>query len=103
MTDELAKTLRSLHELLAQKPKLDDASLEALQVLASDIDKVIERQTQRGEEDLEEGSGTDPEDSASSDSLSDRVQAFIDDVEAHHPQLTKTLSMIAERLSDMGI
>jgi hypothetical protein len=94
MSEELAKTLRQLHVELTNLPRLDAATLDSLRTLAGDIQKVIDSQTQ---EDADEPSD------ANAGTLSERIEALVNDFEAHHPQLTKTLSMIAERLSDMGI
>jgi hypothetical protein len=49
-----------------------------------------------------DGVGEDADDT-NGETLSSRVQSFVDEFEIQHPQLTKTLSTIAERLADMGI
>jgi len=94
VTDNLPATLHRLHEELTQAPKLDPSTLEELRVLAADIQRVLDSQSQEDAEETADLSDT---------TLRSRIHSLIDDFGSHHPQLTETLSIIAERLSDMGI
>jgi hypothetical protein len=91
MSDELSEAMGRLHEELAQHPHLDASTVASLKALASDIQRLIDQQT-----------GEQPS-SSNTSILSSRIQEYVDEFEVNHPQLTKTLSMIAERLADMGI
>lgn len=94
MTENLPATLQRLHEELSKAPRLAPSTLEELRVLANDIQRVLDSQSQEDADEPTEGSES---------AIPNRIQALIESFESHHPQLTKTLSMIAERLSDMGI
>jgi len=94
MADDLATTLMNLHKELSQNPKLEPKTLEALRLLVGDIQRVVDSQCG---EDAEEPS------QPSDQTLGERLTAIIEGFEKEHPQLTQTLSMVAERLADMGI
>jgi hypothetical protein len=96
MTNGLAEVLKRLHEELSEHPRLDTGTVESLKALATEIQLAIDSQAHGDESESSEDELTD-------ERLSSRVQQAIEDFEAQHPQLTKTLSMIAERLADMGI
>lgn len=92
--EELVTTLARLHQELAQTDKLDEQSIRSLQMLAKDIQSVLERSAQTvASGDVHPAETT----------LSGRIRGMIEDFEVQHPQLSQTLSIIAERLSDMGI
>jgi hypothetical protein len=91
MSDELSEAMGRLHQELAQHPQLDASTVDSLKVLTSDIQRLIDEQA-----------GKQPSLSDAS-TLSSRIQEYVDEFESNHPQLTRTLSMIAERLADMGI
>jgi hypothetical protein len=92
MPSHLKEILAELHAELAGHPTLDAGTKESLRKVAGEISQVLEGDAT--EEDTE---------SVESETLSSRVQSFVDEFELQHPQLTKTLSTIAERLADMGI
>lgn len=97
MSEGLGEILKRLHSELSGQPRLDPGTVESLRVLAADIERALAAQSQPPQP-----SGPDSTPSPD-ESLSSRVTGLLEDFEAHHPQLTKTLSMIAERLADMGI
>ena len=90
--EELAQTLDRLHDQLSRGPQLDEATLRSLRTLLEEIQVVCENAQP----------GT-PESAEQDRTLNQRLQDVIEDFESRHPQLTKTLSQIADRLSDMGI
>lgn len=92
MTRHLKEVLDELHVELAGHPALDAVTRDALRKVVSEITMA-----------LDEGENAKNLDSTKSLGLSSRVQSFVDEFELQHPQLTKTLSTIAERLADMGI
>jgi len=91
---DLLQMLHELRDSLAHGQTLDANSKEALKGLAAEIQQVLDSTST---EDADEPA-TDE-----SESVTERIQAYVESLEAQHPALTRTLSMIAERLSDMGI
>lgn len=87
MSNELIQTLQRLHEQLQANSELDIETRESLQRIAHEIQDSL---------------NASDENSLDS-SLSARLQAWIDELEANHPQLTKIVSQVVERLADMGI
>ncbi|AMV32765.1 hypothetical protein VN12_11620 [Pirellula sp. SH-Sr6A] len=87
MSNELIQTLQRLHEQLHTSSELDNETRESLKRIAQEI------------QDSLEASGENTLDS----SLSSRLQAWVDELEVNHPQLTKIVSQVVERLADMGI
>lgn len=94
--EELAQTLDRLHQQLSHGPQLDEANLRSLRALLDEIEIACARSEQSG-------STASPPEIAEERSLNQRLQEVIADFEHRHPQLTTTLSQIADRLSDMGI
>ncbi len=90
MSDELSEAMGRLHQELAQNPQLDASKIESLRALASEIQHAI------GEQETEASRLSEAR-------FSSRIQEYIEALESQHPKLTQTLSMIAERLADMGI
>ncbi len=90
--EDLAQTLDKLHEELSGNPQLDEHTLRSMRSLLDEIQVVISRFD----------SGKPTEDSQPL-SIAQRLQEMISDFEVRHPQLTSTLSQIADRLTDMGI
>ena len=90
--EELLKTLDKLHQELSQNPTLDETSLRSMRAILDEIQTAISR--------IESDKTA-----ASSERLTitQRLQDLISVFEARHPQLTATLSQIADRLTDMGI
>lgn len=87
MTNELLQTLQRLHEQLHANTELDAETKETLKRIAAEIQQSLE------------ASDGGPLDS----SLMGQLRAWIDELEASHPQLTKIASQVIERLADMGI
>jgi DNA-binding transcriptional LysR family regulator len=94
--EELTQTLDRLHQQLSHGPQLDEANLRSLRALLDEIQIACERAEQAG-------STTNTHQIANERSLNQRLQEVIGDFEHRHPQLTTTLSQIADRLADMGI
>ncbi len=88
---DLEQLLDSLRQNLADNSAIDEQVAEKMRLLVEDIQNTLTRSAATSE----------PE--ANNPLLAGRVQEFIDDFQAHHPRLTSNLSMIAERLADMGI
>jgi Domain of unknown function (DUF4404) len=99
MPSHLKEILAELHAELTRHPTLDAGTKESLRKVAGEITLALEGEA--AEENAESVKG-DAE-RIESETLSSRVQSFVDEFELQHPQLTKTLSTIAERLADMGI
>jgi hypothetical protein len=91
--EELAQSLDRLKQQLSHGPQLDEATLHSLRVLLDDIQRVCANPEPAAPDEVE----------VEERSLNQRLQDVIEDFELRHPQLTSTLSQIADRLSDMGI
>ena len=105
--EELAQSLDRLHEQLTHGPQLDGATLQTLRSLLDEIQVLCARNATLG---LASAASTgqkarEAEQVHAGESLSinQRLQNVIEDFELRHPQLTSTLSQIADRLSDIGI
>ena len=92
MTKPLDQVMEQLRLALANPQSLDDKTLGSLRQLADDIERTLS------------GTGSqDAQQDPASGGLSERLQGWIEQLEADHPEWTNTLSLIAERLADMGI
>jgi len=80
--------LDSLHKQLASLPSLTPQNIDDLKAIAAEIQTTLEKQSP--------STGNSP-------TLSSRISLLVEDFETNHPQLTQTLSTLAERLADMGI
>ncbi len=89
--EELAQTLDSLHNSLSDSPPIDTQTAEKLRMLIGEIQSALARSEASADSTLSHGT------------LTQRMRAIIADFEVHHPKLTANLSLIAERLADMGI
>ena len=91
MNNKLDQQLAEFRALLARSEHLEPETLEALGDLAGDIQQLIE--------------SNDPDSHATTglSGVSERLSGWIDRFELEHPELTHTLSQVAERLADMGI
>lgn len=87
MTNELLQTLQRLHDQLHANAELDAETRESLKRIASEIQTSLE---------ASEGASVDS-------SILGQLRTWIDELEASHPQLTKIVSQVIERLADMGI
>jgi uncharacterized coiled-coil protein SlyX len=88
---DLEQLLDSLRQNLADNSAIDQQVAEKMRLLVEDIQNTLKRSA----------ATSAPE--SNNPLLAGRVQEFIDDFQTHHPRLTSNLSMIAERLADMGI
>lgn len=80
--------LDSLHNQLASLPALTPQNIDDLKAIVAEIQSTLEKQSPT----------TD-----NAPTLSSRINLLVEDFEKNHPQLTQTLSILAERLADMGI
>jgi hypothetical protein len=90
----LIDSLQSLHDDLADAPKLDVAELGSLRRLVDEIQDYLDRVDHEDE-------GPIPE--TPNANKSDQIREIIEHFETRHPQLTVLLSNLADRLADMGI
>lgn len=88
MTDALHEALSKLRASLADPSSLDEQTLAELGQLANDIEQALDRTKHEP---------------LHSTGISERLSDWIEQLEAEHPEWTRTLSMVAERLADMGI
>ncbi len=93
MSNEILKTLEQLHAELAKHPQLDAKTIESLRTLIAEIPAAIENSE----------AGTQTSTSGPPRDLSERVQELIAGLEVRHPQLTATLTKIADGLADLGV
>lgn len=105
--EELAQSLDRLHEQLTHGPQLDGATLQTLRSLLDEIQILCKHDATSGSASAvltgqKAGEGERVHSGASL-SINQRLQNVIEDFELRHPQLTSTLSQIADRLSDIGI
>jgi hypothetical protein len=100
-TEELRKALTSLHDELGRNPQLDASTQQAMRSILDEIQSTLARsslpESQPAARESERG------EVETDSSLTQRVRDLITDFEIRHPQLTSTLSQIADRLADMGI
>jgi hypothetical protein len=80
--------LESLHNQLSSLSSLTPQNIADLKTIATEIQSTLDKQSP----------STD-----NSPTLSSRISLIVEDFESNHPQLTQTLSTLAERLADMGI
>jgi hypothetical protein len=88
MTDTLHEALSKLRASLSDPGLLDEQTRGQLGQLANEIEQALAQ--------------TKPE-STQDTGLAERLRAWIEQLESEHPEWTQTLSMVAERLADMGI
>lgn len=108
--EELSKTLTRLQDQLSRTAELDEATVRSLRALLDEIEAATVRtETVEGAE-IVASTGTaaaidsrtvsEPEEELS---LSQRMRKAVEEFEFRHPQLTVTLSQIADSLAEMGI
>ena len=83
--NDLTDALEVVHRELAESDHLDTEEVEKLRATMSEIQKVLD------------------EESDQSESLSDRVSTSARRFEESHPVLTETLGRVADILQQMGI
>ncbi|MFM7518806.1 MAG: DUF4404 family protein [Pirellula sp.] len=88
MTDTLHEALSKLRASLADPGSLDEQTLAELGQLANDIEQALEQTKHESRQDT---------------GLVERLKDWIEQLESEHPEWTRTLSMVAERLADRGI
>jgi hypothetical protein len=88
--NDLERRVEELHRALASAERVDPATLEALDVLLADIDRLRAKKST-----ALQPTGAD----AHVDRLTDAAQRF----QATHPTLAGTLEGLADALSRMGI
>lgn len=93
MPNEILRTLEQLHAELSANPQLDAKTVASLRALIAEIPPAIER----SEAGRQSTTGDSPKD------LSERLETLITGFEVRHPQLTATLTKIANGLADLGI
>ena len=89
--DDLEQALDSLHQSLVDTPQIDEQTAVKMRLLIDEIQQTLSRSTPLASS------------ITSNSTLTQRVQGLISDFEVQHPKLTSNLSLIAERLADMGI
>ena len=90
--DELSQTLDKLHRELSQSPQVDEQTLHSMRTLVEEIQAILAK-----------SDTAEPTQPPPALTINQRLQDLISDFEVRHPQLTATLSQIADRLTDMGI
>lgn len=85
---ELREDLERLHRELSRSPSVDDESRQLLVELARDIEAVLERRSEAGEEHA---------------SLVERLRAATGHFEESYPDLTTLIGRIADMLARLGI
>ena len=92
--DNLNQALKSIHTILGDAALIDAEMAHKLQSLVVEINSAIAKSsvTSLAEESI-----------PAENTLSNRLKTFISDFEVQHPKLTTNLSLVAERLADMGI
>lgn len=88
---DLKESLELLRQNLADSTTIDEQVAEKMRSLVDEIQDTLARSASASNSGI------------ANPTLAERAQDFIDDFQAHHPQLTSNLSLIAERLADMGI
>jgi ribosomal protein S15P/S13E len=91
-SEELKRTLESLHQELSQSGEIDPELRKLLTEVASDIEQALQ----------DEEPGT-PESEAQHADLIDRVNNLASHFEAQHPTLAQIIGRIADGLSQLGI
>ncbi len=105
---ELSQKLSELRAQLAEDAELDEQTRESLTAVLGEIQAAMDRAAQQAVDVNARGSIGDQQvdqraDEVAEDSIAGRVREVIEDFEAKHPRLTMTLSMIADRLAEIGI
>lgn len=85
---ELRERLAELHAELERAGSVDEESRRLLTELSEEIDELLERQPEGGEE---------------HDSLADRLVEAVRDFEESHPKLAAAVGRVAHTLSNLGI
>lgn len=94
--EELLRTLEKLHSELSQNPQLDEGTLQSMRAIVNEIQLSIANS-------VNDKSEASPKIQTETPFFTERLQDLITRFEARHPQITATLSNIADRLTDMGI
>lgn len=113
--EELSQTLTRLQDQLSRTAELDEATVRSLRALLDEIEAATVRtETGEGPEIIAPATAPPAESAAAIESqavsepleelsLSQRMRKAVEEFEFRHPQLTVTLSQIADSLAEMGI
>lgn len=95
--DELREMLQELHAELAQADEIDTKSLELLNQLTADVDRIVlgEKSDVAGDP----STGTD----VSELSYSDQVRSMVSTFETRHPVVSGLLERLSDGLANLGI
>lgn len=95
--DELREMLQELHAELAQADQIDAKSLELLNKLTADVDRIV-----LGEK---PDAGGDPATSADDSELSysDQLRSMVSTFETRHPVVSGLLERLSDGLANLGI
>lgn len=92
--DELRATLQQLHNELAAADEIDTKSLELLNQLTADVDRIV-----TGSQDGTPAMPADESDMSYSDQLRGMVSTF----ETRHPVVSGLLERLSDGLANLGI
>ena len=87
----LQHMLDELHQNLVDSPEIDPQTAQKLSSIMVDIQFALERTSNKHAS------------VGANETITQRVQSLLTDFEVQHPKLVSNLSLIAERLADMGI
>lgn len=95
--DELRETLRQLHAELAQADQIDTQSLELLNQLTADVDRIV-----LGKQ--PDSVGDQPMSTEGSElSYSDQLRSMVSTFETRHPVVSGLLERLSDGLANLGI
>lgn len=95
--DELREMLQELHAELAQADQIDAKSLELLNKLTADVDRIV-----LGEKPDSVGDSATGAD-ASELSYSDQLRSMVSTFETRHPVVSGLLERLSDGLANLGI
>ncbi|MEP3481204.1 MAG: DUF4404 family protein [Fuerstiella sp.] len=95
--DELRETLRQLHAELAQADQIDTQSLELLNQLTVDVDRIVLGKKM-------DSVGDQPIPTQGSElSYSDQLRSMVSTFETRHPVISGLLERLSDGLANLGI
>lgn len=95
--DELRETLRQLHAELAQAGQIDTQSLELLNQLTADVDRIV-----LGKQPNSVGDQPIPAEGREL-SYSDQLRSMVSTFETRHPVVSGLLERLSDGLANLGI
>lgn len=93
--DELRETLQQLHTELASADEIDTKSLELLNQLTADVDRIVSG--------TKDGSSPEVADGDSEMSYSDQLRSMVSTFETRHPVVSGLLERLSDGLANLGI